>query len=352
MSQDMSATFEGFNATVTPPDDRDPNTQLGSSTFVSISQSTVPASTPSAFAISGGTQQSSERTGTPGSPPGTGELIQHLQSLLSRPSVTTELEGTTPPIFDGTGGEAPRWFNRVELYFIVNEDSSVAKDPLRKIGLTLCWIRGPRVDYWVDKQIKRLMDQVPGRNAVADPWTKFREDFLQNFTHALLEVQRAYNNLDKLEMKDQDIDEYIETFGNLADLAQVRLDCPSTLKMFRQGLPRPFVLQCLESGRWPKTFAEWCELARRNQYANEFLPKLPNRQTTSMDNDNDDERTFGTHEYGNSQQVQVGFADPRSLEDISVNRRAVTEDDKAKYRAKGLCFRCGEQRHLSRNCPS
>lgn len=139
MSQGTSATSQIPNATtaLVDSDDLDPNIQPQGSTLVSIPRSTASASTPSAFAIPG------------------------------------ELVGTIPPIFDGTGGAARRWLKRVELYFFVNQQSSVANDPLRKIGLTLNWIRERRVDYWVDRQIDWLMDQAHGRNVVADPWAEF-----------------------------------------------------------------------------------------------------------------------------------------------------------------------------------
>ena len=37
--------------------------------------------------------------------------------------------------------------------------------------------------------------------------------------------------------------------------------------------------------------------------------------------------------------------------DVDVIRKAVTEDDKTKYRSEGRCFNCGRQGHLSRFCP-
>ena len=332
MSQDTSTTSQASNATVTPID-LDSDIQLEGSTPVSLYRSTATASTP--LAIPGGPKESSEQPGTFGNPP---------PSLLSRPSITTELEGTVPPIFDGTGGAARRWLKRVELYFFVNQQSSVVNHPLRKIGLTLCWIRGPRVDYWVDKQIDWLMDQAHGRNVVADPWAEFRNDFLQSFPKKI-EVPRAYSDLQKLEMKNGDIDEYIAIFSNLADLAEFPLDDPFTLHLFQQGLPKPFAKQCLEIAEdFPKTFAEWCTLARRHQSAKERLKAY--RTDGQMRNmDNNDDKSLGTRNRPESRRRE-GAAD------VGVNRSAVTEEDKAKYLHDGLCFRCGEQGHISRECPS
>ena len=122
------------------------NIRHGGSSLVSLSQSTATTttSTSSTFAMS------SDQTGTLRSPLGEGEVGQLELPMFSRLSLTTKMEGTTPLIFDGTNGEARRWFNKVELHFFVNQQSTAAKDVLQKIGLTLGWIRGSRVDYWVD----------------------------------------------------------------------------------------------------------------------------------------------------------------------------------------------------------
>jgi hypothetical protein len=269
--------------------------------------------------------------------------------MFSRLSVNTELEGTTPPIFDGTGG-ARHWFKRVELHFLVNQESTA----LQKIGITLSRIHGSRVDYWVGRQIDWLKDQAHGRNAVADPWAVFQQAFLGSYW-SLSEVRRAKADLKKLQMKDGDVDEYIESFGNLADLAQVPLDSPLTLDMFRVGLPKPFAMKCLRSAKdWPKTFMEWCTLARRQQEVNDLLNShRANRQMD--DTDNNDDKTLWARNRGNSRQAQVNLGGPRRREsaaDIGVRRRAVTEEDKVRYRAEGRCYRCCEQGHISRNCPS
>lgn len=99
MSQGASATSQISNATtaLVDSDDLDPNIQPQGSTLVSIPRSTGSASTPSAFAI-------------PGEP-----------------------VGTIPPIFDGTGGAARRWLKRVELYFFVNQQSSMRTIPFERL---------------------------------------------------------------------------------------------------------------------------------------------------------------------------------------------------------------------------
>lgn len=301
----------------------------------------------------GGSQESSEQSGTHRSLSGPEELIP---LLLSLPTITKEIEATIPPLFDGTtsGRAARRWFNRVQLHFFVNQHSFVAKDPLRKIGLTLGWIRGSGVDHWVDKKVDWLMDQAQGRNVVADPWTEFRQDFFQTFSN-VMEARRAYADLKKLEMKDGDIDKYIRTFEDLADLAQpcVDLNSPFTLDIFMKGLPKPLMMTCIHNAESPKTFMEWCALARRYQERDESFKLIQaDRKMTNMD-DNENKTTWRRNG-GNTQLEEVSLAESRPREcatGVGANRRALTEEDKAKYRAEGRCFKCGKQGHLSRNCP-
>ncbi|KAH9180815.1 hypothetical protein EDB89DRAFT_68266 [Lactarius sanguifluus] len=336
------------NATLSSVDDLDLNIQLGGS-LISLSRSSTTAPAPSALAISRRPQEPSEQSGTPGSPSETSSLTTLVTPIPSRHSIYTELEGTIPPIFDGTGGAARRWFNRVELHFFVNQQSTAAKDPLRKVGLTLCWIHGPRVDHWVNSQINWVMEQVHERIAVADPWAVFRQTFLEFFSY-LSEVRRAKADLEKLKMEDGNVDEYIGTFTNLADLAQLSLDSPLTMEIFRGGLPRPHVQKCLLSANdWPNTFEEWCASARRYQKnIDTFNSPRVDKKMANVDNEND--RTFWTSNRGN-RPAQVSSRHRQCATDISTKQRAVTEKDKEKYLAEGRCFRCGGQGHISRNCP-
>ncbi|KAH9066381.1 hypothetical protein EDB87DRAFT_1573979 [Lactarius vividus] len=338
------------NAILTSMDNLDLNIRLGDSNLISLSRSSATAPTPSALAISRCPQEPSEQSGTPGSTSGTSPLAPVVMPVPSIPFIHTQLEGTIPPIFDGTGGAARRWFNRVELHFFVDQQFNVAKDPLQKVGLTLCWIRGPRVEYWVDSQINWLMEQVHGRIAVADPWAVFRQTFLDSFLY-LSEVRRAKADLKQLKMEDGNVDEYIGTFTNLADLAQLSLDSHLTMEMFRGGLPRPLMVKCLLSANdWPKTFKEWCALARRYQENTDTIDSLRvDKKMANVDNEND--KTFWTHKRRN-QQAQVSSRHRKCATDIDIKQRATTEQDKEKYLAEGLCFRCGVQGHISRICPS
>ena len=146
-------------------------------------------------------------------------------------------------------------------------------------------------------------------------------------------------------MKNGDMNKYIGAFANLAGLAEVPLDEPLTLQLFQQGLPRPFAKQCLEFAEdLPKTFVRWCTLARRYQASDEHLKSSrADKQMRSMDNN--DDKTFGDRS-------RVESTRREGAADVGVKRSAVTEEDKAKYLHDGLCFRCGEQGHLSRDCPS
>jgi hypothetical protein len=96
----------------------------------------------------------------------------------------------------------------------------------QRVALTLSYMKGPKVDDWVLQQGDRLSHCIQGNTLVVPPlalthldmdeilWVEFVVEFTQAFIDTVSSEQ-AYSDLTKLEMKGDEIDDYVATFENL-----------------------------------------------------------------------------------------------------------------------------------------
>ena len=90
---------------------------------------------------------------------------------------------------------------------------------------------------WLDPPLIRLARQsqkphLPGTTA----WDSLESGFRDAFTD-YAEKERASNELRKLSMKDDHVDDYATTFKQWAHRAGTNLDNPMNLQAFARGLP-------------------------------------------------------------------------------------------------------------------
>jgi len=97
--------------------------------------------------------------------------------------------------------------------------------PYQRVALALSYIKGPKVDDWVAHETNELYYKVDGnRNANTPrqathhddeaPWDDVVRDFEQAFADTA-SVEHAYADLTRLEMKVDEIDEYVARFEHL-----------------------------------------------------------------------------------------------------------------------------------------
>jgi hypothetical protein len=111
---------------------------------------------------------------------------------------------------------------------MVNNRVEVMINPFQRITLCLSFIRGKRVDRWVEEKINQLRwavveDPIAGiPPTYADTgerlWHAFRADFQNTFQDTAAE-ENTYEAPKKLTMKDNQIDEYITHFEILISKA-------------------------------------------------------------------------------------------------------------------------------------
>jgi Retrotransposon gag protein len=144
----------------------------------------------------------------------------------------------------------------------MNPLANVMKQPYAHVAMALSLIRGPKVDDWVDEQLKDLEQKVcttPRSNEML--WTEFEAAFTSAFTDTT-KKEDAYQKLKHLKMKDELVDDYITAFNSLAAKAGWELNNAGTIDAFCSGL-RPGMLNAImNQDIWPETMAQWQQAAR------------------------------------------------------------------------------------------
>lgn len=146
----------------------------------------------------------------------------------------------------------------------MNRNASTARDPIARCFYFLSLLEGIKVEEWVEHKESWLLEVEsdpsvlsPGKSA----WDILEQDFQKSFVD-YAERERAFDDIQKLKMKEAKVDEYIATFESLGRRAGMDLDDPSALRMFARGLPRKFAEACIHM-ECPEIFEQWAKAARR-----------------------------------------------------------------------------------------
>ena len=91
----------------------------------------------------------------------------------------------------------------------------------------------------------------------------FEEEFIGSWTDTN-EPYRAAAALDKLQMKDENVDKYITVFAKLAQKVLYHEDDPAVLEKFKSGLPLKLLGPCMNHNN-PWTWEAWTRSARARQ---------------------------------------------------------------------------------------
>ena len=98
----------------------------------------------------------------------------------------------------------------------------------------LSFIRGPNTDDWVAEQAEWLVDQVAGGVLPTEEnlWRVVEPLFTNAYTDTAVR-SRSQRLLKELQMKQENLDDYIAEFQILTNKAEYTLDKEATLNVFR-----------------------------------------------------------------------------------------------------------------------
>ena len=195
------------------------------------------------------------------------------QQAGALPGANGAMKGHAPKIFDGQRKNAAKFMREFGLWKICNVQNEAMINPFQRIALALSYMKGPKVDDWVLQQGDNLTVRVQG-NTLVNPmippthrdddetlWREFVADFTRVFTDTASSEQ-VYAALTDLQMKGEDIDDYIATFESLIVKVGWERAAQGSLEMFKQGLTPGIHYRILNRNPVPRTIDDWYAAAR------------------------------------------------------------------------------------------
>jgi hypothetical protein len=262
------------------------------------------------------------------------------------------MRGNIPPTFNGSRKDAKDFMYHFGNWKFLNRDTLTVQVGADLVAFCLTCIQGPLTKKWArgisDQLCRKVIGDparhIPPTHAAADMalWDWFVTEFYKQFTdHA--EVEDAYAQLQKIEMKDYDADSYINKFIELAEAAQWHLDAAGTISAFRDGLPVNIHRAAALTA--PMDMEQWFEAVRTQV---RLWKDLNNRIGPKGG-----PGTISTRQ--NKLRLpkpspKPKNRDPDAMDINTIKTGKLTEEEKTKLSKEGHCFRCKKLGHISRNC--
>jgi hypothetical protein len=90
-------------------------------------------------------------------------------------------------------------------------------------------------------------------------WQAMEQDFRHSFINYTVH-EKAHDDLRKLKMKEENVDQYITDFQLLASWALIDLDNPTAIHIFQMGLSIELAAACINLKN-PINFEQWAKAA-------------------------------------------------------------------------------------------
>jgi len=312
----------------------------------------------------------------PRQPRGTGDDPFSLENLPQddKEDKACRLKGIHPDKFNGDRSQTTRFLATFNRFMLMNYRADIAKDLIMHSIYFLSLLEGPKCEGWVDAADRWLCHIIEDPSMIprrSNAWLELEKRFKEAFSD-YAKCERAQDELKKLKMKNDNLDEYLAAFETQALHADIDMNDHTNLRTFALGLPQSLTDACIKMEN-PETYEQWRATVQRQQKI--YL------KTKSL---HSEYGTFNNHTQGQGQRQTSGWVwcrpggnnpgsnnqnwrrpgnrappwpclpprDDNAMDTSAVIRKATNDKEHKEYRKTGRCFKCGKQGHLVHDCPS
>ena len=285
------------------------------------------------------------------------------------------LEGIHPDKFNGDHSQTTRFLASFNRFMLMNYKADIAKDPIMHSFYFLSLLEGPKCEGWVvaaDWWLRHVVEDPSMIPRQSNAWKELEKQFKEAFSD-YAECERAQDELKKLKMKNDNLDEYLATFETHALCADIDMNDHTNLQTFTLGLPRSLANACIKMEN-PKTYKQWRATVQHQQKIYLKTKSLHSEYRTFNTSRTQGQgqrqtsgwvwRRPGGNNLGSNNQNWHGpgnHAPPRpclppqddnAMDTSAIIRKATNDKEHKEYQKTGQCFECGKQGHLVRDCPN
>ena len=252
-----------------------------------------------------------------------------VASTIATQQKPQELKLGQRPTFDGDPAKARGWFNNAQLYLLVNKD--IYNNNNRKIAFTLSFMREGSTVLWALTETEAAFKRNP-------PSFRTWQDFLNKFSASfILENTKdqaiTWMMTTKVDKKTP-LMEYISQFKNNAALSKIN-NKDVLINFFSRGIPPSLMKRIYRMDTVPNTIDKWYQQTLHFQHVWEKTNEIAKGRLNPFHN--------GQHRQNNS-----GYKKDPNAMDVDAVR--LSNQERERRRKKGLCFKCGQPRHMSPSC--
>jgi len=258
---------------------------------------------------------------------------------------------------------------------LMNYKADIARDPIMHSIYFLSLLEGPKCEGWVDtadRWLRHVIEDLSMIPCQSNAWKELEKRFREAFSN-YVECERAQDELKKLKMRNDNLDEYLATFETHALCTNIDMNDHTNLRTFTLGLPRSLADACIKMEN-PETYKQWRATVQRQKKIYLKMKSLHleygtfNTSRTQGQGQRQNSRWVwhcpGGNNPGSYNQNWHGpgnRAPPRpclppqddnAMDMSAIIRKATNDKECEEYRKTGRCFKCGKQGHLIRNCPN
>ena len=279
------------------------------------------------------------RPPTPPSPPTRGPSPGPLLNPILGDEES--LQGKEPFIFDGNRQETDHFLHELRLYQFVNAAHPVMTNPWQKVAHALTYVSGPNIYEW-KRSAENWILSIPAPSAPnRTTYDDFEEEFIKSWTDTN-EPYRAATDLNKLRMKNANIDKYITVFAELVRKVLYHKDDPAVLEKFKSGLPLELLEPCMNHDD-PRNWEAWTRSVRTRQT---ILTSLKAHQTNTTRRSPSPMKEYTPTPPSTPPPI------PMEVDKMyTIPARCQSTSPKDDERRKGLCHLCKRHGHIQRHCP-